>query len=134
MADESVHSPEDALRVIQAQAADYVNIKLMKAGGLLRAKEIATICQAADVPNMIGGMVESNLSGTAAVHFALAEGNVVFRDLDLGVRPEAKLVVEGGSQIEARRQVLVDPEAPGLGVKRLDEARLVPIRTFPRRR
>lgn len=134
MADESVHSPHDAWQVIRAGAADYINIKLMKAGGLLRAKEIATICRAAGVPNMIGGMVESNLSATAAVHFALAEGNVIFRDLDLGVRPEARLVAEGGSHIEDGRQVLFDPEVPGLGLKRLDEARLAPIRTYTERR
>ncbi|MCS7240406.1 MAG: dipeptide epimerase, partial [Candidatus Bipolaricaulota bacterium] len=64
MADESVHSPADALRAIRLGACDYVNIKLMKAGGLLRAKEIAAICKHAGLPNMIGGMVESNLSAT----------------------------------------------------------------------
>ncbi len=130
MADEAVHSPADALRVIRAGAADYVNIKLMKAGGLWRAREIAAICRAAGVPNMIGGMVESNLSATAAVHFALAEGNVVFRDLDLGERPEAKLVAEGASEIEDGHQVLLDPEAPGFGFRRLREEWLVPVKTY----
>jgi len=33
MADESVHSPKDALLAIKLGACDYVNIKLMKAGG-----------------------------------------------------------------------------------------------------
>lgn len=130
MADEAVHSPGDALRVIRAGAADYVNIKLMKAGGLWRAREIAAICRAAGIPNMIGGMLESNLSATAAVHFAIAEGNVVFRDLDLGERPEAKLVAEGGSEIHGGEQVLTDPDAPGLGVRRLREDWLIPVKTY----
>lgn len=130
MADEAVHSPEDALRVIRAGAADYVNIKLMKAGGLWRAREIAAICRAAGVPNMLGGMVESNLSATAAVHFAIAERNVIFRDLDMGARPEAKLVVEGGSDIHEGNQVLVDPEAPGFGFRRLREDWLIPVKTY----
>ncbi len=130
MADEAVHSVADALRVVQAEAADYVNIKLMKAGGLRRATEIAIICAAAGIPNMIGGMVESNLSATAAVHFALAEGNVVFRDLDIGERPETRLVAEGGSYIEAGQQLLADRDSPGFGFRRIREEWLVPVKTY----
>ena len=37
LADESVFSPEDALRIMQMHAADYINIKLMKCGGLYNA-------------------------------------------------------------------------------------------------
>jgi len=130
MADESVHSPQDALLAIKLGACDYVNIKLMKAGGLLRAKEIATICKNAGIPNMIGGMVESNLSATAAVHFALSEGNVVFRDLDMGERPEAKLVSKGGSAIQNGFQVLADPEAPGFGFGEIRREWLKPVRSY----
>ncbi|MEN3009896.1 MAG: dipeptide epimerase [Candidatus Bipolaricaulaceae bacterium] len=130
MADESVHSPVDALCAIRLGACDYVNIKLMKAGGLLRAKEIATICKHAGLPNMIGGMVESNLSATAAVHFALSEANVVFRDLDLGERPEARLVARGGSAIRNGCQTLADPEAPGFGFVEIRREWLKPVRTY----
>lgn len=130
MADEAVHSPEDALRVIRAEAADYVNIKLMKAGGLWRARQIATICHAAGVHNMIGGMVESNLSTAAAVHFAMAERNVVFGDLDLAEHGDARLVVEGGSEIRDGYQVVSDPEAPGFGFRRMREERLEPVHTY----
>jgi len=130
MADESVHSPQDALRAIRLGACDYVNIKLVKAGGLLRAKEIAAICKHGGVQNMIGGMVESNLSATAAVHFALSEGNVVFRDLDLGERPEAKLVSKGGSAIHNGFQVLADPEAPGFGFEEVRREWLKPLRSY----
>jgi len=132
MADESVHSPADARRAIQMGACDYVNIKLMKAGGLVRAEEIATVCRYSGVPTMIGGMVESNLSATAAVHFALACANVVFRDLDLGERAEARLVADGGSAIQGGLQVLADPEAPGFGFRRLREEWLQRVRTYKR--
>lgn len=130
MADEAVHSPADALRVIRAGAADYVNIKLMKAGGLRHAQEIASICRAAGIPNMIGGMVESNISATAAIHFAMAEENVEFRDLDLAERPESRLVVEGASEVHDGNQVLVDPESPGFGFGRLREDWLEPVKTY----
>jgi|Deesub1362B_J571_1020462.scaffolds.fasta_scaffold00026_32 L-alanine-DL-glutamate epimerase-like enolase superfamily enzyme len=130
MADESVHTPQDALRVIQAGAVDYVNIKLMKAGGLRRACEIAEICRNAGVLNMIGGMVETDLAATAAVHLALAEGNIHFRDLDLGTEPEAQLIVEGGSYIKDGDRYLEDPEAPGLGINAFAEERLTPVQIY----
>ena len=37
LADESVFSVEDALKIVQLQAADLINIKLMKCGGLTNA-------------------------------------------------------------------------------------------------
>jgi len=130
MADESVHSPANALQVVRAEAADFVNIKLMKAGGLVRALEIASICQAGGIPCMIGSMVESNLSATAAVHFALAHPNIAFRDLDTGHRPESWIVAEGASSIRAPWRVLPDPQAPGFGFQRLFEDRLIPVKSF----
>lgn len=130
MADESVHSPRDALRAIRAGAVDYINIKLMKSGGLRRACEIASICRSAGVANMIGGMVETNLAATAAVHFALAEGNVRFRDLDLGTEPEALIITEGASYIREGNRYLADPEGPGLGIRSLAEERLVPVGSY----
>ena len=41
LADESVFSPADALRIMQTGAADFVNIKLMKCGGITNALRIA---------------------------------------------------------------------------------------------
>lgn len=118
MADESVFTPEDALRVIREDAVDYINIKLMKSGGLFKACQIADIAKAAGVRCMIGGMVETNLSATAAVHFAMAKENVSFRDLDLGLLPEERLVTSGGTTV---REGFHYPSAgSGLGIQEVD--------------
>ena len=82
MLDESVFSPADALRVVSAHAADYINIKLMKAGGIYQATKINQICEAAGVPCMVGCMIEAPGSIAAAVAFANAHANVRFIDLD----------------------------------------------------
>jgi L-alanine-DL-glutamate epimerase-like enolase superfamily enzyme len=82
MADESVHSAEDALKMIQAHACDYINIKLMKCGGLSEAEKINTICEAAGVKCMVGCMIESEISIAAAVAFVATHKNVQFADLD----------------------------------------------------
>lgn len=82
MLDESVMTPADALRVAAAHAADYVNIKLMKSGGLYQATRINQICETAGIPCMVGCMIEPQTSLCAAVAFANAHANVHFIDLD----------------------------------------------------
>lgn len=82
MLDESVFSPADALRVIGAHAADYINIKLMKTGGIYEATKINQLCEAAGIPCMVGCMIEAPESIAAAVAFANAHANVRFIDLD----------------------------------------------------
>lgn len=85
MADESVFSPEDAMMVIQKQAAPMINIKISKSGGIKNAIMIANICEAAHIPCMTGCMSESGLANTAFSHFAMAHPIVKYFDLDANV-------------------------------------------------
>lgn len=129
MADESVHQPEDAIRVIEKEAVDYINIKLMKSGGLWKAQRIAAIAEAAGVECMIGGMIETGVSTTAAVQFAAATQNVKFRDLDLDLSLENRLVMEGGSELKGGYRTI--PGGPGLGILQVDEVLLGnPIKVY----
>jgi len=82
MADESVFDHHDAIRLIEAGACDYINIKLAKSGGILEAIKIADEAQKRNTPCMLGGMVESRLALTAKVHLALSHDNIQFYDLD----------------------------------------------------
>lgn len=52
MADESVFSPRDALRVLQCGAADLINIKLMKSGGIHEALKINALAESYGVQCM----------------------------------------------------------------------------------
>ncbi len=82
MADESVFSPADALNLLQKRACDYINIKLMKTGGLSQAEEINHLCELYGIHCMIGCMIESPTGIAAAAAFAAAHENVCFADLD----------------------------------------------------
>lgn len=82
MADESVFSAIDALNLVTTHACDFINIKLMKSGGLSEAEKINSIAETFDVKCMIGCMIESRESIAAAVAFASAHSNVIFADLD----------------------------------------------------
>ena len=71
-ADESVFDMRDLLRVLDQRAADIVNIKLMKAGGLRQAAQMAATARAAGVMVMVGSMMEGVASVTAAAGLAAA--------------------------------------------------------------
>jgi L-alanine-DL-glutamate epimerase-like enolase superfamily enzyme len=100
MADESVHSPNDALRLIQMEAVDLMNIKLMKSGGMLKGKKIAHIAEAGGIPCMIGCMVESQIGITMATHLAAALKNIQYADLDSDHLFRDRLVEKGGTQVK----------------------------------
>jgi len=82
LADESVFGYEDALRILDERMADYINIKLMKTGGIYQAIKIARLAKERGAKVMMGSMLESVISVSAAVHFAMSDDNICFYDLD----------------------------------------------------
>jgi len=113
MADESVFDHHDALRLIRAAACDYVNIKFAKSGGILEALKINEVCAAEQVPCMMGGMLESRLALTAFAHFASAQDNIEFYDMDTALLGHKTDPVTGG--IKYRGYFVEVPESPGIG-------------------
>jgi o-succinylbenzoate synthase len=80
-ADESVFSLADARRVIDAGAADIVNLKIMKSG-FAETLAIARAVRAAGLRLMIGGMMETRLAMSFSFALVLGLGGVDFLDLD----------------------------------------------------
>ena len=119
MADESVHSPEDAMRLIRADAVDFINIKLMKCGGILKARKIAAVAEAAGVPCMIGCMGESGLGIAAGVHLAAAVKNIQYADLDSDILLRDNLVEKGGTDIKNSSRIF--SKEAGLGIEELNQ-------------
>lgn len=113
LADESVFSAQDALKLIEMGAADYLNIKLMKAGGIHPALRICAIAEAAHVECFMGCMLETKLGVTAAAHLACGKRIVTRCDLDSPMLCRED-PVEGGAKLDGARLLL--PEKPGLGV------------------
>ncbi len=79
--DEAVCSGADAQKIADLKAAQFLNIKLMKAG-LATALEIATVAKRTGLGLMIGGNVESILAMTTSACFAAGQGGFTFADLD----------------------------------------------------
>ena len=122
LADEAVFGPEDALRILQLGAADLINIKLMKCGGIHNALKIATLAELYGVQCMIGCMLEGRVAVNAAAHLACARGIVTKVDLD-GPMLCASDPVRGGAVFHEKDITL--PDAPGLGVA--DVEGVIPI-------
>lgn len=82
MADESVRTARDVRRISDRGAADLVNIKLAKTGGLAEALAAAEAARAAGLGLVIGCMMESHVGVSAAAHLAAAVAPDVVHDLD----------------------------------------------------
>lgn len=117
MSDESCFNSKDALCLIKARAVDFVNIKLMKCGGIHEALKINSICEAAGVECMIGCMVEeTNIGVTAAAHLAAATKNITRADLDatFGLN---EVAIPGGVGLESTSIISLSDKA-GLGLSK----------------
>ena len=119
MADESVFSPMDAIKVLEAEAVDIVNIKLDKCGGISKALQIADICKLYDTKCMIGCMLEGAISVGAAAHVASAKSDIIMmHDLDSPMLCKTTPVV-GGAVFSIPNVTL--SESYGLGVQGIEE-------------
>jgi o-succinylbenzoate synthase len=117
MADESVFGPMEVIELINLRAADIINIKLMKTGGISNAIRIADIAALHQVECMIGCMLESSISVAAAVHVAVAKADVITKiDLD-GPSLCQFDPVEGG--VTFNESEISVSEAPGLGIREI---------------
>ncbi|HEY9447622.1 MAG TPA: enolase C-terminal domain-like protein [Burkholderiales bacterium] len=114
LADESVHTPEDAYRVIKMGAADAIKIKISKVGGYIAARKIIDIAEASGTKLVIGQGICSSLEAAAEAHLACAYPHV---------HPVAEMVgptklkgdlVEPG--LDLKSGYLELPPGPGLGV------------------
>ncbi|HEY8569514.1 dipeptide epimerase [Microbulbifer sp.] len=123
MADESIFGPHDVLDVIQRQAAEIINIKLMKTGGISNALKIADLAGLYDVECMVGCMLETSIGVSAAAHMAAAKAPVVTK-LDLDVPSLCKFdpVVGGATYRDAD---IILNETPGLGIEKIEGLQLL---------
>ena len=118
-ADESCYTIHDAMQIVRHDAADVLNIKLGKAGGLANAKKIAAIAEASGLRCVLGTAFGLGPEIAAKLHLAASTMGVVdaveFTELSL----HGNLLE--GPQRERLAFPLEDgclpvPDGPGLGV------------------
>lgn len=82
MVDEGAVTMDNMRCVCENDAADFVNIKLMKCGGIFEAIKQNAVAEAFGKKAMIGSMDESAVSIAAGFHLAMSQPNIIFADLD----------------------------------------------------
>ena len=118
-ADESAYSIHDVMHIIRKGAADVINIKVEKVGGLYNAKKVATLAEAAGLQCVIG--TAFGLGTTIAAKLHLAASTLIVRDAVefTEIRLHDNLLSSPHDQIltlplqEGRMEV---PTGPGFGV------------------
>jgi L-alanine-DL-glutamate epimerase-like enolase superfamily enzyme len=107
IADEACERPADVAKC--AGAYDGINVKLDKCGGILEARKMIEVARSLGMKTMLGCMISSSISVTAAAHlsplvdYADLDGNLLIsNDAHTGVR------VDNGK--------LILPDGPGLGL------------------
>lgn len=113
MADESCYNHHDARKLINSESCDYINIKFAKSGGINEGLNIHETAQKAEIPCMIGSMLESRIALSANLHFAYACQNVKYFDLDTCLLGHLADPVIGG--VSYKGYFLDIPETPGIG-------------------
>jgi L-alanine-DL-glutamate epimerase-like enolase superfamily enzyme len=73
MIDEGLKGTREMREIIQKRAADKVNIKLMKCGGIYPAVKLTNQAELAGMECQIGSMVESSVGSAAGFHVAFSK-------------------------------------------------------------
>jgi L-alanine-DL-glutamate epimerase-like enolase superfamily enzyme len=123
MADESVQTIEDVLEIIRLEAADYINIKLMKSGGIFPAIQMAKAAEAAGIIAQIGSMVESSVGSAAGYHAVMARRNIQSAELTGPL-----LFAEEIGNLTYQVPYVTLTDQPGLGIE-VDERQLQKLTT-----
>lgn len=117
VADESLLDAGTAIELAQnPQPFGVFNIKLMKCGGIMGARRIATVAAAAGIELFWGCNDESIASIAAALQIAYACSNTRYLDLD-GSFDLSRDLVSGGFTV--KDGYLYPSSQPGLGLQRL---------------
>ncbi len=118
LADEAVHSPQDAIALIRAEAADLFALKFIKTGGLVRARQIAAIGEAAGIDCIVISTFETQIGAAAGLQLALTLpiGHHAHELTVFVTQPE---MARTGIRLEG--DALFPAEAPGHGVESIVE-------------
>ena len=113
LADESVYGVRDLVAVIRHGAADLVNVKLAKCGGLGPARTLLELAREHGLGSIVGSMMETHVGVGAAAALVAAYPTTAVNDLDAAWWLKESPVA-GGIRYEG--SLIHLPTAPGLGV------------------
>lgn len=112
MADESMVNEQNLRTLIEDESVDYINIKLMKSGGIYPVYQFATQAELFGISCQIGSMVESSIASSAGFHVALSKDNIVSTEIS----GPTKFIKEPGN-LKYQLPYVQMTNLPGLGIE-----------------
>ncbi|WP_122664504.1 enolase C-terminal domain-like protein [Pseudomonas viridiflava] len=115
LADESCFDARDLMEIIRLGAADAISVKLMKAGGILKAQGIMAIADAVHIPAYGGTLWEGGVALAAGTQFiAATPGMSLGCEFYMPHHVLTEDVLE--ERIPNREGAVIVPTGPGLGI------------------
>lgn len=78
MADESLHDAPSAMELIRRKAAGIFHVKVQGKGGLLRARHVVAVAEAAGIPCIIGQISEMSIGAVVDATLAASSTNIIY--------------------------------------------------------
>jgi muconate cycloisomerase len=127
MADESAWTARDVLEIVERGAADMISMYTTKPGGLLKAKKLAAVAEAAGLPLNVNGSHETGVGNAANLHLVASTLAVT----EAGVFPVTTVKGQEPTQMAGRMYeddivtesfrfddgAMIVSDKPGLGVE-----------------
>ena len=114
MADESIWTPSDVIKLHDYEAADLVNAKIAKTCGLYVGSKVVAVAESVGMPVIAGTELEPGISAVAKVHFAAS-----MRDHPIASEFTELTQVDGTivkPALKVENGCLKVPTGPGFGV------------------
>lgn len=112
-ADESMR-PDYVATLMRRRAADVVNIKVNREGGLTPCKKVAALAEYHGVEGLCGSVIQSALIDAAAAHLFASTPGIVFNESGKAPAWHDEDIVSG---FRVENGMVKVPEGPGLGVE-----------------
>lgn len=114
--DESIHSADHARYALAIGACDIINVKPSRLGGWTESRRVHDLCNAADMPLWVGGMLETGIGRAAQLALASLPGFTLPGDISASDRYYAQDVTVPFT-LNAEDSTITVPSGLGLGVE-----------------
>lgn len=114
--DESIQTPHLTRCALEMKAADIVNIKVGRVGGLVNTKRVHDLCREAETPVWIGSRLGSGIAEAGRLAAASLPGATYPSDVGAGLAYLTDDLVDDWFELRNGCEAKV-PDGPGLGIQ-----------------
>jgi muconate/chloromuconate cycloisomerase len=114
LADEAVSTEHDLLNVIEKKAADFISLKVLKSGGIMKSRRIAALAECAGIKCYLGSQVETSVGTSASLHFVITANDFRYGGEIYGPAFFVEDVVKNPLKFD--QGYIYPSDKPGLGV------------------